>query len=115
MIRDEIAEALDAVGPMTAVELEYYLKQRRNSINKALRRMLEGRHAYICEWRMPTGRGSRAPVYAAGNKLSVPEPPAQTSKEVNLRYRQRNKAELSIKRYGTRSRFANIWNGLLAN
>ena len=112
MIRDEVLAALASVGPMTMAELTHLLGHHRDSVYKAVRTALARNLVHISDWKTPQAQGSRAPVYAIGNLPSVPEPQPLTQAQRNRRYYRRKQAIISVRRYGERSTFANIWAGL---
>lgn len=113
MIRDDILDALRHIGPMTMVEVTHHLGRERVSVFKAMRRLQAERLVYIKEWKRPERQGSRSPIYALGNRPDAKEPPPLTTSERERRYRERNRARISVRRYASRSTLVGMWAGLL--
>lgn len=92
--------------PSTRADLELLLNQRAVDVNKRLSRLKKKGLIYIQSWVPIEGPGSPAPIYALGNHPDAAPPKGATRAERNRTYRQRHKARISLRRYGTTSPYA---------
>ena len=101
-------------GPMSTVELAEMLKEKRENVNKDLRRLRDRREVYISYYeRQPEGySGAFVPYYRVGKHQDASKPELLSCKERARVYRQRNKALIMARRRPDLVSAMGVWSGL---
>lgn len=113
MTMAKIKSAL-ASGPLSSKDLQNLLQENESQINRKLQRLRRHKQIYICAYeRQAAGvRGNFIPFYTLGDKDDVARPLPLSSQERNRRYRTRNKALISLRRYPHLRKNMGVWAGL---
>lgn len=113
-VGDMLLAALIAYGPMTAKDLVEQLKLTRRSVDSAIHyAKVRNKRMHISNWRRPEHQGALAPLYSFGPGVDAERPKPLTGKQINKKYRAKNRALINARVRVRRASKAPTWAAVL--